>query len=90
MKKMKRIYEKPIEKYQYNDDYFVDIAIVTNDLEVVFEAWLYKKGYGVKMLMYGMPARQINYEYYKECVEADVDDYIEMYKESYEKEELEV
>ena len=79
MRKLKKVFKRPIETYEHGD-YFVDIGTETTDSEDVFKAWLCKKGYGVKMLMFGMPASQ-HYEYFKACVEADVDDYIKLYKE---------
>lgn len=80
---MKRVFERPIEKYQYNDDYFVDIVITTYDSTTVFEAWLYRKNCGIKMLMFGMPSYQQSFETFKEVVEANVEDYIPLYEEDY-------
>lgn len=78
---MERVFEKPIEKFKYDENYYVDIAITTDDSETVFEAWIYGKNNGFKMLMFGMPAKQQSYEMFKEIVEANVEDYIQLFEE---------
>lgn len=92
MKTMKRVFEnRPIKTYQYNSDYYVDITAFagkTPDENDVREAWLYHKDYGVKMLMFGCPAKQTygyqEYDAFLAMVEANVEDYIKLYQESYE------
>lgn len=80
---MKRIYEKPIEKYQYNDDYFVEFAIVTTDLETLYEAYLQKKGYGIKMLMFSVPAKNMPLERFKDMMPVNVELNIDLYEKLY-------
>ena len=47
-----------------HDDFFVDIVSTGKD----YEAWLYKKDYSLKMLMFGMPEAQQSYNVFLEIV----------------------
>ena len=65
-------------------DYIVDII----ELPEEWEAWLYHKDYCVKMLMFGFVKKdQNNYpipqEMFLELVDANVNDYIDEYEETY-------
>ena len=66
--------------YKYNDAYLVDI---TFDGET-YGAWIYHKDYGIKDLMFGMPAKQQSFTAFISIVEANVADYIEDYAEHFE------
>ena len=52
-----------------------------------FEAFLYHKGYGIKDLMFGSPKQQHDgeqtFEMFLELVEANLTDYINIYREEY-------
>lgn len=73
--------------YKYKGGFMVDI-IVTKD---EFEAWIYHKNYGIKMLMWGEPKKNFRFgkpytqtfNDFKELVEFNIDEYAESYAEEY-------
>lgn len=70
---------------EYNEDYLVDIVITPDE----FEAWLYKKGYAIKDMMFGVCRQQVGYEEtlenFIDMVESNLicQNYIEHYEEDY-------
>ena len=83
---MFRKLERKTTSYRVSDysDYIVDIVELSDE----WEAWLYHKDYGVKMLMFGFAKKdQNNYpipqEMFLELVDANVNDYIDDYEEEY-------
>lgn len=71
--------------YQYNDDYFIDVVQYQVGSKFYYEAWLYNKNYGVKMLMFGLESPTIESYLWEflDQVEENVLDYISDYKVMY-------
>lgn len=67
------------ETFWVRDLFFVDV----NTLPENYEAWIYHKEYGVKMLMFGMPKYQQSYEEFLELVDDDAATYIDNYSQEY-------
>lgn len=75
--------------YKVSDfsDYIVDIVEMSDE----WEAWLYHKDYAVKMFMFGSLKKQELFDGPKEydlkafieLVDANVNDYIDVYEETY-------
>lgn len=63
--------------YDAGDGFLVDIVTTPTKLE----SWLYHKDYGVKTLMFGMMCDDINYDEYRDCVEAALSEYKVTYRE---------
>lgn len=63
------------------EEYLVDI-VTTSDS---YEAWLYRKEYGVKVLMFGAYRTLNTLEEFLETVEANIDEYAESYDNEYAK-----
>ena len=63
--------------YCFDSHYMVEIFKVDD----TYEAWLYNREYGIKDLMFGMPVEQQSFDEFLEIVEANVPEYIELYKE---------
>lgn len=63
--------------YQTKNNFFIDI--VTKPLESYYEAWIYNDKYGIKELMFAVPAKQQSYEQFLEIVENNIDDSISVY-----------
>ena len=70
--------------------FYIDIVLDKN--ESTFDSWLYEQRIGVKMLLFGVPMKQPNYEGmtfceiyndFVEIVEGNVYDYIEDYFDEY-------
>ena len=74
------------ETYKYNDNYYIDIVHYVHvdwpELET-YEAWIYRHDYGIKMLMYGMPATQQSDLTFLRTATANADEYIKLYEEKY-------
>jgi len=66
--------------YCFDRHYIVDIFKVDD----TYEAWLYNREYGIKDLMFGMPVEQQSFDEFLEIVEANVPEYIELYKVQHE------
>ena len=60
-------------------DYIVETMGKVEEKDFIIESWLYKKDYGVKMFMFGLT----NSKDYREIIESNVDEYIEIYNEEY-------
>lgn len=60
-------------------EFLVDI-VTTGDS---YEAWLYRKEYGVKVLMFGSYRTLNTLEEFLETVEANIDEYAESYDNEY-------
>lgn len=60
-------------------EYMVDIATTSDS----YEAWIYRKEYGVKDLMFGMPQAQQTLDEFLDIVEANIEDYAKGYDEEY-------
>ena len=63
--------------YCFDHHYMVDIFKVDD----TYEAWLYNREYGIKDFMFGMPVEQQSFDEFLEIVEANVPEYIELYRE---------
>jgi hypothetical protein len=75
MKRLENI--RSMESYAYDSEHYIDI-IETNE---TYEAWLYKRDYGFKTLMFGVPITQQSKEVFMHIVTANVLQYIPMYYE---------
>lgn len=73
MKRLENV--KSIECYAYDKEYYIDI-IETSE---TYEAWLYKRNYGFKTLMFGVPITQQSKEVFIDIVTGNVFEYIPMY-----------
>ena len=69
-----------IDTYRYNDDYYIDIV----HLHGYYESWVYHEGYGIKMLMFGMPTSDISKKEFVDLAFSKIDEYIRDYKSEYE------
>ena len=80
MKPLKTI---EVEQYEYGN-YIIE-TIDTGDM---LEAWIQKKDYAIKSLMFGLPYRQPDKTYTKqeclEVVEANLPEQITLYAEAFE------
>ena len=79
---MRKINTIKTETYALGEIYRVDF--VTNTDEQTYEAWLYNKHYGVKMLMFGVPIEAQSYNELMFLVDCNLDDYIILYSDRYE------
>ena len=70
----------------WNNTYFFDHHYIVDIFNVddTYEAWLYNREYGIKDLMFGMPVEQQSFDEFLEIVEANVPEYIELYKAQHE------
>jgi hypothetical protein len=75
MKRLENV--KSIECYAYDTEHNIDI-IETNE---TYEAWLFKRNYGFKTLMFGVPITQQSKEEFINIVTKNVLQYIPMYCE---------
>ena len=64
-----------------NEDFMVDIIRMEDKGDEVFGAWLYRSHMGMKMFMYGVPARVMSYQDFIDSVKANMDEYFEDYDE---------
>lgn len=65
------------DTYTYND-YMIDIVITPDD----FEGWIYKKSAGLKMLMFGCPKKQQDYNEFITLIENNIEEYIPLLEEA--------
>ena len=86
---MKKIDEmKFVGTYAVDDDYRVDVF----ENDVLFEAWLYNKGYGTKNHILGWYKVQdtadgrveTSLEEFLDLIDYSIEDYIEMYEDDFE------
>lgn len=61
-------------------DYEIEVYSYKNDGKKWFECWLYKKGYGVKLFMFGMEKKKD----WKDVINRNIFDYVDTYKEEFE------
>lgn len=86
---MFRKLERTTTSYRVSDysDYIVDIVELSDE----WEAWLYHKNFAVKMFMFGSLKKQelicgrkeYDLEAFIKLVDAEVNDYIDDYEETY-------
>lgn len=69
-----------IRKYVYKD-YYVDICIGRD----CYEAWLCRKGFGIKMFLFGVPSDTNSEDSFVSLVERNIDMYIRYYENVVEK-----
>lgn len=62
-----------------NSDFVVEITEEAFSNENYVECWLYRKGYGIKELMFGI---KNNYEVH-DIIQRNLEEYIELYEEKY-------
>lgn len=74
-----RIIGREVIKIYEKDDWIVEVWIVNDD----FEAWIQHKDYGIKSLMFGMPAQQQSTQDFMKIVENSIDEYVEYYANEY-------
>ncbi len=83
---MKKITNTPVLETLGKGDFRVDIVLDTE--EMVYSAWLYHKGYGIKDLMFGIPMIQSDGRFQplskmEYLVEGNIQQCIRFYKENY-------
>lgn len=83
---MKKVEEMLTRTYQYNNDFFIDVvrtnvAQTKTGLHWFYEAWLYHKSYGIKMLMFGLEKDSL--WGFLEQVQDNAVDYITDYQSMY-------
>lgn len=64
------------ETYAVDDTYCIDIVNTGTE----YEAWVYRKDYGVKVLMYGISVDGITYERFVKISGINAKSYIEVYQ----------
>lgn len=69
------------ETFYLNDGYYMDA--VTNNIEHTFEFYIYHESCGIKMLMFGVPQSQQDYDDAVEIAFYNTEEYIEVYDEEY-------
>lgn len=74
-----RICDNLIETYELEDGFFCDIDYKVNGTK---EFWLYHKGYGIKVLMFGIPKVK-DREELETLIETNWKGYATHYKEEY-------
>ena len=71
--------DKIYEQYEVaNTDFIVEVCEEPFEKEYI-EVWLYRQGFGIKMLMFAMKRE----EDYVDIINANVDEYIEDYEKEY-------
>ena len=85
---MKKIIEKHIQLYDAGDGFMVEIHIdndAADPRKWIWNAWLYKDGYGVKSFMFGVSDKQLAHSLnsFVEMVESNLEQYKEAYNEEY-------
>lgn len=67
------------ERYMYKyGEFYVEIRVAHNGDK---EAWIQHEDYGIATLMFGLEGKP--YIIFKEVVESNLDEYIELYREEY-------
>ena len=79
---MKEIRNKDFKKYEYGDYYIYII-----ETEDCYESYLQHKNYGIIMLTFGVDKRQATAEQTLYMTKNEIEDYIKIYKDTYEDEE---
>ena len=64
-------------------DYEIEVYTYKNDGKKCFECWLLKKGYGIKLFMFGMEKKKD----WKDVINRNIFDYVDTYKEEFENDE---
>lgn len=77
---MNRMCKQQKDKYEYNDDYHLEFATVDTDYGLVYEAYIYKKGYEKKMLIASVNANNWSFEDFKNNLPVNVESNIELYE----------
>ena len=72
-----KVYQKQLTVYELDDGFFVEVS---KD-EDATHFYLGHKQYGVKSLMFGV--NDFSFMSEKQLIEANVEDYIQMFKEEY-------
>ena len=80
MKKLKEETIKIKEFKRGKSTYIVEIY----ETEDCTEFWIYNKAYGIKTMMFGIPAKNMTDEEIMEFIDSNIEDYIISYKEDYE------
>jgi len=72
-----------LETYRFGN-YIIEICKETDfDGNESFDAYLQRKGYGIKDYMFGVPTETNTLEGFIELVEANIEEYIRFYREEY-------
>ena len=68
--------------YEYKDNYMVDISNNGETLDV----FIWKRGYGDKMHIFGVPAKNVVYSDFLQIVEENLNNcnYLDIYKDTFE------
>lgn len=66
---------KLVEIYEYNTEYCIDII----EIGEIYESWLYRRDYGFKIFMFGLPTGQQSKEEFMDIVIRNVPEYIPNY-----------
>lgn len=74
---MKKLTSYKTETFSYKKDYRIDVVTMKD----MYEAWIYRKDYGTKNLMFGVYKRNETYEGFLDLVEANADDYVTIYND---------
>ena len=74
---MKEIKNRLTFTYDADNGFYVDIVVEANERG----AWLYHKGYGIKMFMFG--AINTDHDIFLDMIQNNLADYIEDYKADY-------
>lgn len=74
-----------IESWEAWDGFMFDLVTRSGDTmkDDTYEAWVYHKDYGVKMLMWGVPQDSTDYWGFKDMVASTLEENIEGYREEY-------
>ncbi|MBR3975758.1 MAG: hypothetical protein IKJ88_07865 [Clostridia bacterium] len=72
-----KVSQKQITVYEFDDGFFVEVS---KDEDATY-FYLGHTQYGVKSLMFGVP--DLNLMSAEQLIEANIEDYIELYKEEY-------
>lgn len=68
--------------YEVNESWFIEIAI--DHAKETYEIFIFNASYGIKDLMFGLPVESIpTEECLLEIIEANVEQYMDIYEEEY-------
>ena len=70
---------KVVTSFDVNDDFYVEVIPYKHDNEDWLEFTLCKNNYAIKQFMFGLLANECPEEEWEELIEANVEDYIEVF-----------
>ena len=73
MKRVEKV--RSIEVYAFDNEHYIDIV----EDDETYEAWLYRRDYGFKTMMFGFPITQQSKEAFIDIVAMNVNEYLPMY-----------